>query len=79
MLQTQISESYSFDSQVRGYVHPNRYTVYYREVTLLDISSSDIRDRMAKGCSVRYLLPDKVEEYIHRQGLYRNHKETREA
>ncbi|UCE83930.1 MAG: nicotinate-nucleotide adenylyltransferase [Deltaproteobacteria bacterium] len=76
MLQTQVSDKYSSDSQVQGFVHPSFHSVYYREVTLLDISSSNIRDLLAKGCSVRYLLPEKVEDYIHKQGLYRNSEES---
>jgi nicotinate-nucleotide adenylyltransferase len=38
---------------------------------LLDISSSDIRRRIAQGRSIRYLVPDPVREYIAAQGLYR--------
>jgi nicotinate-nucleotide adenylyltransferase len=38
---------------------------------LLEISASDIRDRARKGLSVRYLLPDSVERYVRRKGLYR--------
>jgi nicotinate-nucleotide adenylyltransferase len=37
---------------------------------LLEISSSDIRERVRRGLSVRYLLPDPVEHYIRRKGLY---------
>ena len=36
-----------------------------------DISSSDIRDRIAAGASVRYLLPDAVRRHIQKTGLYR--------
>ena len=39
---------------------------------LMDISSSDIRDRVAGGCSIRGLVPQAVEEYIRRHGLYRS-------
>ena len=35
-----------------------------------DISSSDIRDRLARGASVRYLVPDAVQRYIQKTGLY---------
>ena len=70
MLTTQVSDRYSFDVQVQGYRHPSLHTVFYREVTLLDISSSTIRKLLAAGRSVRYLLPKKVEEYIQQQGLY---------
>jgi nicotinate-nucleotide adenylyltransferase len=38
---------------------------------LLEISSSEIRERARKGLSLRYLVPDAVERYIRRKGLYR--------
>jgi nicotinate-nucleotide adenylyltransferase len=38
---------------------------------LLEISSSEIRERIRKGLSVRYLVPDAVETYLRRKGLYR--------
>lgn len=38
---------------------------------LIDISSTDIRDRVKKGLSVRYMLSDAVIEYIDKNGLYR--------
>jgi nicotinate-nucleotide adenylyltransferase len=38
---------------------------------LLEISSTEIRDRVRKGLSIRYLLPDAVESYIRKKGLYR--------
>jgi len=70
LLTTQVSDRYSLDIQVQGYRHPSLHTVYYREVTLLDISSSTIRKLLAEGRTVRYLLPEKVEEYIQQQRLY---------
>lgn len=36
----------------------------------LEISSTDIRRRLAHGEPVRYLLPESVEHYIRAQGLY---------
>ena len=38
----------------------------------LDISSSDIRRRVAEGLSIRYLVPSFVEMYIAEHGLYRD-------
>jgi len=40
-------------------------------VTQLDIASSDIRQRIAAGRSVEFLLPDAVIDLIERRGLYR--------
>ena len=38
----------------------------------IDLSSSLIRRRVAEGRSVRYLVPDRVADYIEREGLYRS-------
>lgn len=40
---------------------------------LWDISSSEIRARLARGEGVAGMLPDKVIEYIREKGLYRGH------
>ena len=37
----------------------------------LDVSSSDIRERVRLGRSIRYLVPSEVEAYIREKNLYR--------
>ena len=37
----------------------------------LEISSTDIRERVARGDSIRYIVPPEVEQYIYKKGLYR--------
>ena len=44
--------------------------IYFRATTLLDISSTDIRHRLAHRHSVGYLVPESVRAYITRCGLY---------
>lgn len=45
--------------------------IHFLEIPALDISSSELRKKVEEGMSIRYLLPDKVEEYIKKINLYR--------
>jgi nicotinate-nucleotide adenylyltransferase len=38
----------------------------------VDISSTDLRQRVRQGRSIRYLVPRRVEDYIIQEGLYRS-------
>lgn len=38
---------------------------------VIGVSSTDLRERVAAGNSVRYLVPDSVADYIESHGLYR--------
>ncbi len=40
-------------------------------ITGVDVSSSQIREKVKKGQSIKYLVPFKVEEYIKKRKLYR--------
>jgi len=36
----------------------------------IDISSTEIRARIKEGKSVKYMIPDKVLEYMLKEGIY---------
>ena len=44
--------------------------VRYLDMPLMQVSSSSIRRRVAKGLPIRYLVPDRVVEYIESNGIY---------
>ncbi|HHT89542.1 MAG: nicotinate-nucleotide adenylyltransferase [Bacillota bacterium] len=48
--------------------HGDRFHVL--RVPAMAISSTEIRERVRKGTSIRYLVPEQVEHYIRRHGLY---------
>jgi len=47
------------------------HQVQVLDVPLMDVSSSDIRERAAHRRPIRYLVPHRVEQYILETGLYR--------
>jgi len=47
-----------------------RNNVIELDMPVIEISSSQIRQRLAQGLSIRYLVPDEVEKYIVEQELY---------
>ncbi|MBM3141705.1 MAG: nicotinate-nucleotide adenylyltransferase [Chloroflexi bacterium] len=49
-------------------------SVIWLDIPPVDISSSDIRKRVAQGLSIHGLVPDEVESYIKEQKLYRQRK-----
>jgi nicotinate-nucleotide adenylyltransferase len=49
---------------------PPKYPVQLIELPLLNISSSDIRERLAAGNQPNFLLPDDVLTYIYEHGIY---------
>ncbi|MDR3190252.1 MAG: nicotinate-nucleotide adenylyltransferase [Lactobacillaceae bacterium] len=57
-----------------GQPRHSQYPIEWVDVPELDISSTDIRRRIAQQKSIRYMVPDLVAAYILENGLYRNDK-----
>ncbi|MBW2063446.1 MAG: nicotinate-nucleotide adenylyltransferase [Deltaproteobacteria bacterium] len=50
--------------------------VIYKRATLIDISSTEIRKRVSRNKSIRFLVPEKVRKYIIQKGLFRDHGDS---
>ena len=48
--------------------------VMFMDKPWVDISASEIRERVARGLSIRHLVPEPVNRYIREHGLYIGHE-----
>jgi nicotinate-nucleotide adenylyltransferase len=58
---------------------PGARRVRYLDMPQIQVSSSAIRRRVREGLPIRYLVPDRVAEYIETKGLYAGKRSTKEA
>ncbi|MBW2060544.1 MAG: nicotinate-nucleotide adenylyltransferase [Deltaproteobacteria bacterium] len=77
LLKEKVSPHFIWNPELKAFACLEKRHVYYRDVTRLDISSTDIRARLARGESIRYLVPDQVREYIETNGLYQEEATAR--
>lgn len=66
-----ISDGYALASDGRALVHPEKKAIYLAPVTPIAIASTQIRDMVRHGESIRQWVSPAVAEYIDNKGLYR--------
>ncbi len=65
-LSSSLSDLKSLEQSIPGV----RDNIIQLDMPVFEISSSEIRKRVAQGLSIRYLVPDEVEKYIIEQKIY---------
>lgn len=71
LLPVAVRGQFRYSPEHRVLVNRNGKRVSFLSVTALDISATDIRDRVRNERSIRFLVPPPVEGYIQRERLYR--------
>jgi nicotinate-nucleotide adenylyltransferase len=72
-----VKKLFCYDFRKKNYRHRSGTRVYFKALTDIAISASEIRALVKQEKSVRYLLPKAVEHYIQRHGLYRSRPKIR--
>ena len=62
--------NFRYHPEEKAWIHLSGHTLYFKEISFLDISSTKVRELIERGESVRYLIPVEVEAYIQKHGLY---------
>ena len=57
--------------EVRNFFGEDAKNIFQVAVPGMEISSTDIRERVKSGRSIKYLVPEVVEEYILKENLYK--------
>jgi len=71
IVSAEFASQFVFDEKKRVYRGPAGRMISFRQVTFLDISSSDIRRRVREGKSIQYIVPEAVRHFIAKNSLYR--------
>ena len=61
----------SIDDIIKNFGMKGQERIQRLSTPELEISSTDIRERVRQGKSIKYIVPESVESYILKEGLYR--------
>lgn len=76
----QFWASFHRGKDANQWIHgPSGLSTHFLDRPLMDISSREIRERLRAGRSVRYMMEEKVEAYISRNGFYSRSQPGQEA
>ncbi|MBT8490064.1 MAG: nicotinate-nicotinamide nucleotide adenylyltransferase, partial [Deltaproteobacteria bacterium] len=65
------ASQFQHDTETGTFTGTTGRSIYFKRLTFLEISSTDIRNRTRNGQSILYLVPDSVRQYISENSLYK--------
>ncbi|MDY0039284.1 MAG: nicotinate-nucleotide adenylyltransferase [Desulforhabdus sp.] len=69
-LRQRVSSRYEWDEEAALYRHPDLFPIHLLANTYFGIASTQIRQLLSQGKSIRYLVPTQVMRYIEEKKLY---------
>lgn len=72
VIPSQLMNDFTYMPDEKRFVHRSRLSIYFTEVTPIDISSCSIRALMKNNLSINTMLPEKVKYYIEEHKFYRD-------
>ena len=72
---TSLGVGFQKEPHQNSFINPFGYTVIYKKATLMDISSTKLREKIVTNKSIRFLVPESVVSYIMEKGLYGSNEE----
>ncbi|MDT8441629.1 MAG: nicotinate-nucleotide adenylyltransferase [Desulfuromonadales bacterium] len=70
LLPVAVRQEFCYSAEASAIRHRSGHLLIFLTETRLDISSTVIRAKLARGESIRYLVPDPVARYLTTHGLY---------
>ncbi len=72
ILPPHFASQFRYNGDTDEFKGPTDSSIFFREVTLLGVSSTDIRNKIRGGKSIKYIVPESVCDYISKHLLYRD-------
>ena len=69
-LAAKVSDDYQYSVSRSCFSHQEKQPIFVLNITPIDISSTEIRKLIHQGDSIKQMVPDVVEHFINRKGLY---------
>ncbi len=72
ILPDDIAKGLIYKKREKRFVLASNFSIYFQEITGLDISSTAIRKKVKEKESIKYLVPPEVEAYLLKHRLYQD-------
>jgi len=70
VIPAQVRSDFCYQNDKKMFINSSQHSIYFTEITPVDVSSRSIRTLVRDGRSIKHLLPETVESYLKEHKLY---------